>query len=40
MNTLQKIKDYLEECTSQGLSIDPEKLLEEIQQWETEDDNS
>ncbi len=35
---IQKIKDYLEESNSQGILIDPEQLLELIDEWETEED--
>jgi len=35
---VQKIKDYLEESNSQGILIDPEQLLELINDWETEED--
>ncbi len=40
MNILQKIKDYLEESAQIKDLISPESLLEEINTWEAEDDNS
>ena len=38
MNTLQMIKDYLEECESRNELVDPEILLEQIEAWQSEDD--
>jgi len=35
---VQKIKDYLEESNIREILIDPEELLELINEWETEED--
>tara|TARA_R100000900_G_C3301541_1_gene157822 strand:+ start:245 stop:361 length:117 start_codon:yes stop_codon:yes gene_type:complete len=38
MNIIQIIKDYLEQCNSRNELVDPETLLEQIEEWEKDND--
>ena len=38
MNILQMIKDYLEQCDSRNELVHPETLLDQIEEWERDND--